>query len=188
MSYCVQCGYEYVEGVSECPDCGIHLTAGDPAFCPECQEQILHVVKTCPHCGVLLGWQAEKDEELQCVIHREEAALGECVVCKTAMCAQCARRRNGRMLCKEHYDLKVASDWVSVYSASTLVEAHLMKASLEAAHIPALLLSQHDRMYTTTVGDLAVTEVMVPTDEFEAARKYIHDLETERGSGESTSS
>jgi len=179
MSYCQSCKCEYLESVSDCPGCGVKLTPGDPAFCPSCEEEILHEVITCPHCGILLGWKREDEEEIQCQRHESERAVGRCIVCATSVCGDCARRRGGKVFCEEHHDLKVAFDWVAVHSASTQVEAHLMKGHLLAANIPALLLSQHDRMYTTTLGDLALTEVMVQKSMFTEAKQFLDALALE---------
>jgi hypothetical protein len=57
-------------------------------------------------------------------------------------------------------------------------EAEMIKTNLESAGIPAMVLSQSDRMYFTTLGDLAVTEVMVPKNEAEEAARYLAAVET----------
>jgi hypothetical protein len=53
----------------------------------------------------------------------------------------------------------------------------MIKANLEGAGIGVFVLPQRDRMYVTTVGDLAVVEVMVPLESLEEARAYIHSLD-----------
>jgi predicted negative regulator of RcsB-dependent stress response len=81
------------------------------------------------------------------------------------------------MFCQSDFELKVAFDWVAVYSASTPYEAHMVKANLESANIPAMVLSQSDRMYYMTLGNLAVAEVMVPKTSYEEAKQFLQALE-----------
>jgi hypothetical protein len=75
-------------------------------------------------------------------------------------------------------------DWVAVWTASTPYEAQMIKANLEGAGIPTTVLSQHDRVYYTTAGDLAVNEVMVPKGFLESARKYLEAMGMERAEGQ----
>ncbi|MDH3252769.1 MAG: DUF2007 domain-containing protein, partial [Ignavibacteria bacterium] len=137
-------------------------------------------VASCPHCGILLGWGPKEEEDLVCATHGEVRAMGCCVICGTPLCGDCARKRQGKIFCQGDYDLKVAFDWVAVYSAGTRYEAEMVKANLESARIPAMILSQSDRMYYTTVGDLAVTEVMVPKKDLAEAKRFLRAVETAR--------
>ncbi len=180
MGYCTVCGYEYKPGITSCPDCGAELMPGERAVCPECGEEITQEVTACPHCGILLGWGPKDEEDLKCAVHGDVPAVGCCVICGIPLCSACARKRQGKIFCQSDYDLKVAFDWVAVYSAATRYEAEMVKANLESARIPAMILSQSDRMYYTTLGDLAVTEVMVPKDSLAEAKRFLEAVQTAR--------
>jgi len=173
MPYCRECGYEYVVGATVCPDCRTTLVAGEPIRCESCDELIEEEATFCPHCGVLLGWSAEGSMDIRCETHKEDEATGRCVVCGKTVCLSCAVTKQGRMFCSNDEHVKMAFDWVAICSTSTQYEAEMIKANLESAGIPATVFSQSDRMYFTTVGDLAVTEVMVPKDEAEEAARYL---------------
>jgi|WetSurMetagenome_2_1015567.scaffolds.fasta_scaffold53407_2 hypothetical protein len=69
------------------------------------------------------------------------------------------------------------SDWVVACTTNTEQEAEMIKANLEGAGIEVCVLPQQDRMYVTTVGDLAVIQVMVPAESLADARAYLQSLE-----------
>ncbi len=171
MAYCTSCGYEYQPGVSVCPDCGQPLVTGDRYDCPGCGEIVVGTPMGCPNCGILLIRFARKN--ITCAKHQESPAIGFCVVCGTPLCKECSRTRQGKILCDNDLHMKLAFQWASVYSTSSAYEAEMVKANLESIHIPVTILSQNDRMYITTLGDLAVTEVMVPRTMLAKAEEFI---------------
>jgi len=79
----------------------------------------------------------------------------------------------GKIFCDNDEHLKMAFDWVAVCSANTADEAEMIRANLEGAGIHAMVFSQSDRMFFTTLGDLAVNEVMVPKSSLEEAKEYL---------------
>lgn len=175
MAYCEACGFEYRTALPACPDCGQPLVAGRLVTCPACGEEILEEDASCPHCGELL--RGGDVPVPSCDAHPGVAAVARCVICELPLCAACVERRGGKALCSDHVGERTAFDWVSVRCASSPIEAELLRASLEAAGIPATLLSQSDSMYVVTVGDLAVTEVMVPKGSIGEAREILRLLE-----------
>lgn len=174
MAYCERCGYEYRKALPACPDCGQLLVAGPPVRCPACGEEIPDGEASCPHCGVLLP-EGEVAAPA-CEAHPGVPAVARCVLCDEPLCPDCVERRAGKAFCARHADEKTAFDWVSVFSASSPIEAELVRASLLAAGIPATVLGQTDSMYVVTVGDLAVAEVMVPKGVAEDARRLLVEL------------
>lgn len=178
MPYCRECGYEYITGATVCPDCWTTLEAGEPARCESCDELIEQEATFCPHCGVLLGWSSDGAKDFRCETHGDRDATGRCVVCGKLLCGACAVKKQGRMFCNNDDHVKMAFDWVAVCTTSTLYEAEMIRSNLESGGIPAMVLSQGDRMYFTTLGDLAVIEVMVPKDEVEDARRYLAEVGT----------
>ena len=180
MPYCRECGYEYIAGAAVCPDCQTMLVAGEPVRCESCNEMIEEEATFCPHCGVLLGWSAEGGGEIACDTHFDHEAAGRCVVCGKTVCEACAVKKHGRMFCSNDEHVKMAFDWVAVCSTSTQYEAEMIKANLESAGIPTTVFSQSDRMYFTTLGDLAVTEVMVPKEDVKEAEEYLRAMEMGR--------
>lgn len=173
MPYCPQCGYEYVAGAKFCPDCQTALAEGEQVFCSSCNERITPGATFCPHCGVLLTPQDELPKPIRCEVHKGTPAIGACVVCGKPVCGVCAVRRMGKIFCDNDEHLKMAFDWVAVCSANTADEAEMIRANLEGAGIRAMVFSQSDRMFFTTLGNLAVNEVMVPKSSLEEAKEYL---------------
>lgn len=179
MAYCEHCGYEYAPGVTLCPDCNIPLTAGPSIFCPSCQERINEAMPYCPHCGILLHWGTPHQEI--CDTHPGVNAIGRCVICEKPLCETCAHRRQGRLFCRKDLEVKMAFDWVAVCATSTRYEANMVRDNLTSARIPAMILTQSDSMYVTTVGDLAVNEVLVPKQSLQDAQEVLTAMEQDRG-------
>lgn len=173
MPYCKECGYEYTPGIKSCPDCLATLEKGDRITCDICDEVVTEEDSFCRHCGVILPWAAESEKPLHCEKHRDFEAIGSCVICKKMLCEECAIIKNGRYFCENDENVKSAFNWVAACTTSTDYEAEMIKANLQGAGIPVMVLSQHDHTYVTTVGDLAQTEVMVPKESLAEAQRFI---------------
>lgn len=187
MPYCAKCGYEYVAGAKMCPDCQAPLVEGDRAFCDNCQEPLTGEAVFCPHCGVLLEWSAEGEKDLRCEIHRENAAVARCVICKKAVCEECSVQKRGKYFCTNDKHVEIAFDWVTVHTTGTEYEADMIAANLESVGIPARVHVQNDQMLVATVGDLAVTRVMVPIESADEAKDYLASFpvqESDEGSND----
>ncbi len=178
MPYCRECGYEYTPGITSCPDCQSPLAPGDRFTCDLCNELVSPDDLFCKHCGVILPWTLERDTPVHCDTHHAQEAIGACVVCKKTLCEECAVMKTGRFFCEKDERVKTAFNWVAACTTSTDYEAEMIKANLEGAGISAMVLSQKDHTYVTTVGDLAQTEVMVPRESLEEARRFIRSLES----------
>ncbi len=178
MPYCTECGYEYAPGVLVCPDCQAPLAEGNLTPCESCEELIDPAASFCRHCGVYrsVGVQSTK---AVCEKHADRKPLGRCVFCGKLVCDECAVRKYGRIFCDNDEHVKMMSDWVVAFTTGTQYEAQMIKANLEGAGIPTMVFSQSDRMYYTTVGDLAVTEVMVPKQMLDDARQYLNAMDQE---------
>jgi hypothetical protein len=181
MPYCAECGYEYVAGSKVCPDCEATLVEGERLLCKSCEEPITDETTFCPHCGVLRGRFAEASPEnadVMCAEHTKTEAVGRCVMCGKPVCEACAHRRQGRFFCPNDEHEKMAFDWVSVRTTNTEYEAEMVKANLVGAGIETTVLSQRDRMFFTTMGDVAVTEVMVRKEKAKDAREILEEIDT----------
>jgi hypothetical protein len=184
MPYCPTCGYEYVAGSRVCPDCQASLVEGEQVFCDNCEEPITAEATFCSHCGVFLGWSGEGGKEIACDTHRENQAVGRCVICKKVVCEDCAVQKRGKYFCSNDKHVEMAFNWVTVYTTGTEYEADMIAANLESTGIPARVYAQNDQMFVATIGDLAVIRVMVPAEAADEAKNYLvsfpmHDSEDE---------
>jgi hypothetical protein len=180
MPYCKECGYEYAAGIRVCPDCQAPLVEGEQALCDSCEEPIVGEATFCPHCGVLLGWSAEAIKDIMCATHVERPAVGRCVICVTPVCAKCAVKKQGKHFCSNDEHVKMAFDWAVACTTGTQYEAEMIKANLEGAGIAAMVFSHSDRMFPSTIGNLAEIEVMVPKDSLVQAKNYLREVTTSR--------
>ena len=176
MPYCPECGCEYVPGVQACPDCQASLIEGEQVFCDNCEEPVTGTTQFCLHCGVLLARSIVGGKPIQCATHAGQEAVGRCVICKKIVCEECATQKRGRHFCDNDKHVEMAFDWVSVYTTGMQYEADMIAANLESAGIPARVYAQNDQMLVATIGDLAVTKILVPTDDADEAKAYIASL------------
>ncbi|MCZ7557899.1 MAG: DUF2007 domain-containing protein [Bacteroidia bacterium] len=179
MSYCPQCHTEYQSGVTDCADCNVPLVEGTPRFCPNCEEFVTEADTFCNNCGILQEIIPAEDVP-ECENHPDEPAVGGCVICGKPVCADCATEQNGRIFCEQDEHLNVHSGFVVAYTTATDYEAEMIKANLEGAGIHALVFNQHDHVYFTTMGMLALVNVMVPPSQLEAALEIIGALMSEQ--------
>jgi hypothetical protein len=178
MPYCSNCGYEYTAGITVCPDCGSRLEEGNLLRCDRCGEQVDPLDLFCGHCGAVQPIAAASAKPPICSLHPGRPAVATCVMCRTILCEECERVRNGRSFCDNDEHLKSAFNWVVACTVGTEQEAEMIKANLESAGIAVTVLSQRDRMNVTTTGDLAVVEVMVPSESLDEALAYLESLES----------
>ncbi len=183
MSYCPQCHTEYQPGVDDCADCNVPLIEGVPRFCPDCEEFVTDADTFCNNCGMLQP-TIPAGETPECENHPEVPAVGGCVICGKPVCEDCAMKHNGRVFCEQDEHLNVHSGFVVAYTTSTDYEAEMIKANLEGAGIHALVFNQHDHVYFTTMGMLALVKVMVPPSQLEAALEIIGALMSDPPLGE----
>jgi hypothetical protein len=152
---------------------------GEQVFCDNCEELIAVEATFCPHCGVFLGWSAEGEKEIMCATHRENQAVGRCVVCKKVVCDECAVQKRGKYFCSDDKHVEMAFNWVTVYTTGTEYEADMIAANLENEGIPARVHLQNDQMLVATIGDLAVVRVMVPSEAADEAKNYLVSFPTQ---------
>ena len=178
MPYCPQCHVEFQSGVTECSDCSIPLVEGSPEFCPNCGEYVTPQDTFCDNCGELQD-NIPADETPECENHPAVPAVAGCVICGKPVCDECITVMNGRTFCEDDDHLNVHQGFVVVYTTSTDYEAEMVKANLEGAGIHALVFNQHDHVYFTTMGALALVNVMVPHSQLEEAKHVLTALYSE---------
>lgn len=177
MPFCPQCGYEYEEDITVCPECNEVLELGELLLCEFCSERVEEAAKFCPHCGMLQGNLLSEDEEIECENHPQIEAIGMCVVCGKPVCGDCAVKRQGKILCENDEHIKIAQNWAVVYTTGTEYEAQMVRANLENAGFPCVVFSQRDHAYFLTVGDMAVVNVMVPKNRLFEAQEFLRRMD-----------
>ncbi|MFN0158073.1 MAG: putative signal transducing protein [Bacteroidota bacterium] len=186
MPYCTKCGYEYLKDITRCPDCEEALKPGERVFCASCGEDVGEEAAFCQHCGVLSEWVDMDERPILCDLHRETEAVGCCVICRKSLCVECAITKAGRLYCVSDQNVKSAFNWVVACTTGTMYEAEMIKANLEGAGIATMVLSQNDSTYVTTLGDLSVTEVMVPGEHLDEAKRFLRAVEAEASEAENS--
>ena len=177
MPYCPVCGYEYEEGIQICPDCNSPLEESNPIVCENCDELITERSIYCPNCGHIQFDLLPDDEIIMCEVHSEVEAIGCCVICGKAVCADCAVEQNNRLFCNQDEHIKVAENWVVVFTTNLEYEAEMVRANLEGAGIPCLVFSQRDHAYGVAIGDMAIVNVMVQKENLKEAKEYLDQLD-----------
>lgn len=175
MPYCPQCHTEYQPDAKECVDCRVPLVEGQPEFCPRCNEFVSEDDTFCDHCG-LLQPEIPADETPDCENHPDVEAVGGCVICGKPVCDECAREQHGRIFCENDDHLNLQQGFVVAYTTSTDYEAQMIKANLEGAGIDTVIFNQHDHVYFTNMGMLALVKVMVKRSQLEDALEIIDAL------------
>jgi hypothetical protein len=182
MSFCPNCLTEYESTVTTCVDCNIPLAEGSPSYCPSCEEPVDAGDTFCDSCGVLL-LPDDVHPRPDCGVHPEVDAIAGCVVCGTPVCEECAREVEGKYFCADDSHYNVHQKYAVAYTCATEYEAAMIKANLDGAGINALIFNQRDHVYFTTMGSLAIVNVMVPTGDIEKASEIIGMLLAEHESG-----
>lgn len=142
---------------------------GTTEACPRCGEQISSEAEACPACGDLRV-------SVNCVLHPDRTAVGQCVVCGTAVCEECRRGTDRYFLCDVHRDVRVMQGWAQVYTTSEDMEAQLIRQNLEAEGIDARVISQKDHFsLPVDLGDLTGVRVLVPAFDFADATALISE-------------
>lgn len=175
MPYCPNCFTEYQIGITQCVDCNIALVDGTPSVCPKCEEPVSKDETFCDHCGVLL-LVADDAKIPDCDTHPDEEAIGGCIVCGKPVCEDCANMVEGKVFCDNDSHYNIHQDFAIAYTTSTDYEAVMIQANLEGAGISAQIFNQHDHVYFTTMGSLALVNVMVPKHQVEKAREIIQTI------------
>lgn len=65
--------------------------------------------------------------------------------------------------------------WTAIFSTSTDFEADLVRDRLDAAGLPAVVLTHRDHAFNLNIGDLAGVHVMVPPEHEAAALDVINE-------------
>ncbi|MBU1297572.1 MAG: DUF2007 domain-containing protein [Bacteroidetes bacterium] len=177
MPYCPNCGYEYVKGITICPDCNFELAEGEPVYCFNCEELMVEKNIFCSHCGYVQSDFLKDDQDVMCEVHPKVEAMGICVICKKAVCSDCAVEKNSVLFCNDDSHIKVAQDWAVAFTTNTDYEAEMIKANLQGAGIPTMVFSQRDHAYFMIIGDMAVVNVMVPRDRLADAEEYLKKMD-----------
>jgi len=69
--------------------------------------------------------------------------------------------------------METYENWVVVYTATSESEADLIKGKLESAGVSAVVLSQQDHSFYTTMGELALVRVLVAKSEYTKAQEFL---------------
>ena len=72
-------------------------------------------------------------------------------------------------------DPSTYENWVAIFNTSTDYEADLVRDRLDAAGVPAVVLTQRDHAFNLNLGDLAPVRVMVRPGDVGAAKEVINE-------------
>lgn len=162
MRHCPECDREIDDALSGCPACD---DASEVVRCPRCDTRF-RAARACPACGTLR-------EPAACDTHADRAAVGECVVCGRALCAECEAVATRVRLCAEHRDVRVTEGWAEVFTSTSEFEAQLVRDNLRAEGIEAQVYSQRDRIFSVDLGELSIVRLLVPVWSYQEAAHAI---------------
>lgn len=163
MTVCSKCGAELPEEVSSCPECG--TATEETAGCPRCGYEFSGA-DACPACGLAVA-------TFRCSVHSDRDAIGRCVLCRRAVCDDCADDEKALTLCDDHRETPIIEGWAQVYSTTSELEAQLLRDNLRAEELDAQVYSQKDMMFTLQLGELSIVRILVPVWEYEQALQVI---------------
>lgn len=167
MQQCAGCTTEFADDLQNCPVCGAALEEVTPRRCARCGERYAGS-EACPVCGAL-------PEPVSCELHPDREARELCVVCGRALCAECRHGQGRIALCADHGEVRVMDGWAQVYSATSDVEAQLLRDNLRAEGVEAQIFSQRDRAFSVDLGELSIVRLLVPVWEYERALQIIRE-------------
>jgi hypothetical protein len=173
MSECPKCGYEYIDFIDVCPECGVLLTEMED--CTGCGERIEAEAEYCPYCGIL---RITPGKDLECENHPDIPAVAVCIICGKPVCNDCRKIRMNKTFCEDDKHIRVFENWAVAYVSSTEYEAEMVKANIENAGIECMIFNQQDHAYFLTVGSMARVNVMVPKEKINDAKKIVETLRT----------
>jgi hypothetical protein len=80
--------------------------------CRQCGSNVKGAAEFCSSCGhsLVIG--------LRCSNHKENAAVGVCVICCLSYCDRCASLVNKRYLCERHETYEIYEGMARVYGVS----------------------------------------------------------------------
>lgn len=152
-------------------------------ICDQCDADAVDGLKYCPNCGALY------EEGVKCVLHPEVNAIGVCVLCGTAGCADCCHRGERAFLCTDHEGYEIMEGHALVLTLTDSLQSGLAEDALTSAGL-------HPHIYTTTynpgvnqVSQWMYTvyerrstyfKVFVPFNEVGEAQKVLEDFQLER--------
>jgi hypothetical protein len=133
--------------------------------CARCSSEF-EESDACPACGLAA-------EEFRCELHADRVAIGRCVLCGRAVCTICGDEEKRVTLCPDHRETPIIEGWAQVYSATSELEAQLLRDNLRAEGIEAQVFSQKDMMFTLHLGELSILRILVPVWDYERALEII---------------
>lgn len=167
MQHCGVCNAEFPDELTHCPSCGTAVEEAPTRVCARCGEDYAGS-DSCPACGALR-------ETVSCATHPDRAAKDRCVVCGRPLCQACRAVEGRAALCAEHAQVRVMDGWAQVYSATSDVEAQLLRDNLRAEGIEAQVFSQRDRAFSVDLGELSIVRLLVPVWEYDRALQIIRE-------------
>ncbi len=171
---CSSCGFVSANDFSRCPQCGTEH--GSLWHCRNCGEQIdAESYLYCTKCGAINEEKAVSDG-IVCDIHVDNRAIGFCVVCGKAVCAECAENFGSKILCDDSEHRLYLQKWKVLRTFDFEYEAAILYANLEQQGIETQVFTKMNPDSAEAPVRPTIVEILVRDNKLGDAKDILRSL------------
>ncbi|MCL5034987.1 MAG: hypothetical protein M1395_07790 [Bacteroidetes bacterium] len=171
---CSNCGFVSANDFSRCPQCGTE--PGSPWHCRNCGEQIdAESYLYCANCGAINEEKAV-NEGIVCDNHVDNRAIGFCVVCGKAVCAECAENFGSKILCDDPEHRQYLQKWKVIRTFDFEYEAAILYANLEQQGIETQVFTKMNPDSAEAPVRPTIVEILVRDNKLGDAKDILRTL------------